>query len=90
MKTLSVDEASSNLARWLQLALAGEEIGIRTGGAIVALRPAGLLTETEAQPAPREALRLLQRDARLTVSAAEDYLRELREERLADDDRRPE
>lgn len=88
MKTLSIDEASSNLARWLQLALAGEEIGILSGGAIVALRPAGSVAEPQGQP-PREALRLLQRDARLAASKAADYLHELREERLAAEDRRP-
>jgi len=89
MRTLSIDEASGNLARWLHLALAGEDIGICTGSAVVALRPTGTVPERQGQPAPREALRLLQRDARLTVSRAEDYMRELREERLAAEDRRP-
>jgi hypothetical protein len=37
----------------------------------------------------REALRRLQEDARLTPQQAEAYLRELREERLAVENRRP-
>jgi hypothetical protein len=37
----------------------------------------------------RVALRRLQQDARLTAAAAESYLLEVREERLAAEDRRP-
>ena len=38
---------------------------------------------------PCEALRLLQEERRMTPQQAERYLRELREERLAAEDRRP-
>jgi hypothetical protein len=49
MKTLTVDEAVAGLGKWLELALAGEQIQIRKGDAIVELRPAGaaLRQETE-------------------------------------------
>jgi hypothetical protein len=91
MRTLTVDEASIRLGKWLELALAGEEIQIRKGDALVELRPAAA-----AQPAlaknvlqPREALQRLQQDARITPAAAENYLRQVREERLAVEARRP-
>lgn len=85
MKTLTISEATSNLASWLQQAIAGEEIGIRSGNAVVVLRPLpasanGLETE---QVSPREALRRLQQEARLTPAQAERYLNEVRAERLA-------
>jgi hypothetical protein len=91
MKTLTIEEAVAGLGRWLDLALAGEQIQIRKGDAVVELRPTQL-----AQPAaeketlaPREALRRLQQEARLTPKQAEAYLREVREERLACEDRLP-
>ncbi len=90
MKTLTVEEATSGLGRLVELALAGEQIQIRKGSGVVELRP------TQAAPAtvtenlePREALRQLQESARLTPQQAEAYLQELREERLAAENRRP-
>jgi len=90
MKTLTVEEAGAGLARWVERALAGEQIRIRKGDAVVELRPAypdrpvgsGQLTA-------RDALRQLQKEARLKPEHAERYLRELREEHLAAEDRRP-
>jgi antitoxin (DNA-binding transcriptional repressor) of toxin-antitoxin stability system len=90
MKTLTVEEACAGLAGWVDRALAGEQIQIRKGDAVVELRPTqpghsvgvGQLTA-------REALRHLQEEARLQPEQAEQYLRELREERLAAEDRRP-
>ena len=90
MRTLTVDEAMAGLGQWLELALAGEEIQIRKGDAIVELRPAAAARPAPAKDSlsPREALRRLQQDAHLTAAAAEGYLREVREERLAGEDRR--
>jgi len=90
MKTLTVEEAVAGLGRWVERALAGEQIQIRQGDAAVELRPArpGHPAGTELLP-PREALRRLQEDARLQPEQAEQYLREVREERLAAEDRRP-
>ena len=89
MKTLTISEASSNLAGWLQQAVAGEEIGIRSGDTLVVLRPlAGVAPGPGSGPlSPREALRHLQEDARLTPAQAESYLNEVRTERLANEDR---
>ncbi|MGO8699271.1 MAG: hypothetical protein ACLQVY_16315 [Limisphaerales bacterium] len=78
------------MAKTTELALAGEQIRIRKGSGIVELRPT-----QAAKPAvnetltPREALRLLQEDARMTPQQAERYRRELREERLAAESRQP-
>ena len=85
MKTLSIHEASSDLATVLKQAIAGEEIGIRSDDSIVALRPLSITArEPDAEPLlPREALRRLQADARLTPAQAESYLDEVRAERLA-------
>ncbi|MEO8426174.1 MAG: hypothetical protein ABI651_03595 [Verrucomicrobiota bacterium] len=85
MKTISISEAASNLAGWLKQVLAGEEIGIRTGNMVVLLRPQPAASnEQEAeQLSPREALRRLQQDARLTPVQAESYLDEVHAERLA-------
>jgi hypothetical protein len=88
MKTQTVEEAMAGLGRWLDRALAGEQIQIRKGDAVVELRPT-LPTQsaaTETLP-PREALLRLQEDARLRPEEAERYLREVREERLAAEDR---
>ena len=89
MKTLTISEATSNLAGWLQQAIAGEEIGIRSGDAVVVLRPLSAAANgSEAERvSPREALRCLQQDARLTPAQAESYLNEVRTERLAAEDR---
>lgn len=89
MKTLTISEATSNLAAWLQQVIAGEEIGIRSGDAVVVLRPLPASTtglELE-QVSPHEALRRLRQDARLTPAQAETYLNEARAERLAAEDR---
>ena len=89
MKTLTVEEAVAGLGRWLDRALAGEQIQIRKGDAVVELRPTqpAQSSATEAL-SPREALRRLQEDARLKPEDAERYLREVREERLSAEDRR--
>ena len=83
MKTLSISEAARDLANWLKQAVAGEEIGIRSDNTVVALRP---LPSDGSAPAeslsPREALRRLQQDARLTPAQAENYLQEVHAERL--------
>ena len=39
MKTLTVEEAVAGLGGWLERALAGEQIQIRKGDAVVELRP---------------------------------------------------
>jgi antitoxin (DNA-binding transcriptional repressor) of toxin-antitoxin stability system len=88
MKTLTVEEAVAGLGRWLDRALAGEQIQIRKGDAVVELRPTQLTQSAAAEAlAPREALRRLQEDARLRPEEAERYLREVHEERLAVEDR---
>jgi hypothetical protein len=84
VKTLTVEEATVGLGRWVELALAGEQIQIRKGCGVVELRPAPpAQTVVDENLTPREALRLLQQDARTTPQQAERYLCELREERLA-------
>jgi len=90
MKTLTVEEATPGLGHLVELALAGEQIQIRKGSGVVELRPA-LPTQTAADECltAREALRRLQEDAHMTPQQAEGYLRELREERLAGESRRP-
>ena len=90
MKTLTVEEAVAGLGRWVERALAGEQIQIRKGDAVVELRPMQPAQSAVIEAlSPREALRRLQEDARLSPEEAERYLRELREERLATEDRRP-
>ena len=84
MKTLTVDEAVKGLGHWVELAVAGEQILIRKGDAVVELRPA---QSAVAKQNPREALRSLQQNAHLTMEQANAYLREVHEERLAADDR---
>jgi len=84
MRTLTVEEAGAGLGRWVERALAGERIQIRQGDAVVELRPTQLTTDAATEPLPpREALRRLQQEARLTPAQANLYLREVREERLA-------
>lgn len=88
MKTLTMEEAVSGLGHWVELALAGEKIQIRRGSAIVELRPAETPeTALREQSSSREALRQLQQEARLSGADAEACLRDLREERLAAEDR---
>lgn len=90
MKTLTIEEAGAGLARWVERALAGEQIQIRKGDAVVELRPTHPdLARRAEQLTPREALRQLQAEARLKPQQAERYLREVREERMAAEDRRP-
>lgn len=79
MATVTVEEAASSLGRILDRALAGEQILIRKGDAVVELHPA---RPAAAEPLPpREALRRLQVGARLSPVEAEQYLREVSEER---------
>jgi antitoxin (DNA-binding transcriptional repressor) of toxin-antitoxin stability system len=81
MKTLTVSEAAGNLAGWLKLAVAGEDIAIRSDDRIVMLRP--VAADDAVEPlSPREALRILQQNASLTTEQADEYLNEVRAERL--------
>jgi hypothetical protein len=88
MRTLTVEEAVTSLDQWLELALAGEDIRIRKGDGEVELRPVHPATSAESL-SPREALRSLQRDARLTPDQVGAYLREVAQERLAAEDHWP-
>ena len=91
MKTLTVQEASQNLGRWLRRAMGGEQIAIHEGACAVLLQPLPAPPESPESErlSPREALRLMQEESSLTPEQAEQYLREVREERLAAEDRRP-
>jgi antitoxin (DNA-binding transcriptional repressor) of toxin-antitoxin stability system len=91
MSTLSLEEAVSSLGRWLELAIAGEDICIRKGDAVVKLRPvpASGPPSSNERLSPREALRRLQAEARLTPDQAQQYLNEAHDERLAAEARRP-
>jgi hypothetical protein len=75
----------------LKLAIAGEDIRIRIVDAVVELRPAGAsgTSSSNERLSPREALRLLQTEARLTSGQAQQYLNEVHDERLAAKARRP-
>ena len=88
VRTLTVEEAMTGLGKWLELAVAGEGIRIRKGDAVVELRPVSP-KDGKRHISPREALRQLQAEARLTPEQAQDYFKELREERLAAETRRP-
>jgi len=89
VKTLSVREAASDLATWLKRAIAGEDIAIRRGKAVVALHPIRpAKREGNGRLTPIEALRRLQQDARLTAADAASYLAEVKAERLAGGTRR--
>ena len=91
MRTLSLEEAVSGLGRWLELAIAGEDIRIRKGDAVVELRPVAASGPSSSNEplSPREALRCLQAEARLTPDQAQQYLNEVYDERLAAEARRP-
>jgi antitoxin (DNA-binding transcriptional repressor) of toxin-antitoxin stability system len=86
MKTLTVQEASQNLGRWLRRAIGGEQIAIHEGECVVLLQPLPTPPDQSAAErlTAREALRRLQSQPRLTAAQAEDYLGEVRAERLAD------
>ena len=91
MRTLSLEEAVTGLGRWLELAIAGEDIRIRKGDAVVELRPvpASGPPSSNEPLSTREALRRLQAEARLTPDQAQQYLNEVHDERLAAEARRP-
>lgn len=91
MKTLTVQEASQNLSRWLRRAMGGEQIAIHEGACAVLLQPLPVPPESPASErlSPREALRLMQEESRLTPDQAEQYVLDVREERLAAEARRP-
>ena len=90
MKTLTVEEATTGLGQLVELALAGEQIQIRKGNGVVELRPAAAIQPTvNKELKPREALKSLQGEGRLTAEQAEQYLREIRDERAASDGRYP-
>ena len=91
MRTLSLEEAVSGLGRWLERAIAGEDIRIRKGDAVVELRPVAASgpPPSNERLSPREALRSLQAEARLTPDQAQQYLNEVYDERLAAEARRP-
>jgi len=87
---LTVEEATPGLDRLVELALAGEQIRIRKGNGIVELRPSqNAPTAGDEALSPREALRRLQEDGRLTPPDAQRYLNEVQEERLAAEKWRP-
>jgi hypothetical protein len=90
MRTLSLEKAVSGLGRWLELAIAGEDIRIRKGDTVVELRPvpASGPPSSNERLSPREALRRLQAEARLTPDQAQQYLNEVHDERLAGEARR--
>lgn len=91
MRTLTLEEAMTGLGRWLELAIAGEDIRIRKGDVVVELRPIAMSgpPPSDERLSPREALRRLQADARLTPEQASQYLNEVHDERLATEARRP-
>ncbi len=69
----------------------GEDIRIRNGDMVVELRPvapSARVSSTEPL-APRKALQRLQAEARLTLGQAEQYLKEVHDERLAAEAHRP-
>jgi antitoxin (DNA-binding transcriptional repressor) of toxin-antitoxin stability system len=91
MRTLTVEEAGAGLGSWVERALAGEQIQIRRGDGVVELRPTKPAAAHEAEPLPpREALRRLQGETRLSAEQAARYLQAVREERLFAEDRREE
>jgi antitoxin (DNA-binding transcriptional repressor) of toxin-antitoxin stability system len=83
MKTLTVEEASRSLSDWLRRAASGEQIAIHEGDCTVLLQPLPASSASERMTAS-VALHRLQSQARLTAAQAEDYLREVRAERVTD------
>ena len=75
----------------MELAIAGEDIRIRKGDAVVELRPVGAAGPPSSNEhlSPREALRCLQAEGRLTPDKAKQYINEVNDERLAAEARRP-
>jgi antitoxin (DNA-binding transcriptional repressor) of toxin-antitoxin stability system len=73
MKTLTVQEASADLSRWLRQAMRGEQIAIHEGACAVLLQPLPAPPESQASErlSPREALRLMQEESCLTPQQAE-------------------
>jgi antitoxin (DNA-binding transcriptional repressor) of toxin-antitoxin stability system len=89
MKTLTVQEASESLSDWLRRAASGEQIAIAEGSWVVLLQPLSVPQDSPGseRATAREALRRLQSGSRLTASEADNYLRDVRAERLADGER---
>lgn len=90
MTTLTVQEASKSLSEWLNRAVNGETIVISNGGRTVLLQP---ISPSSYKPlskkmSPREAWRLMQEESSISAEDAENYMRAVREERLASEDRR--
>ena len=84
-----MQEASQTLGRWLRRAIGGAQTAIHEGACVVRLQPLPTPPESPASErlTAREALRRLQTQLRLTAARAEDYLREVRAERLTDGER---
>src|ERR1017187_1865885 len=79
MKTLSVTDARQNLTRWLQAAMAGEDVGILCGNQVVALRPVQVYSEDYALQEYGLAKKELTRAAkRMDAELAADKKRRLR------------
>ena len=78
---MTVQEASRNLSELVHCAVAGEEITIQDATCTVLLQPVAAPASDHGQR--REALRQLQAQSRLTSALAENYLREVKAERLA-------
>lgn len=59
MKTLTITEAKKNLGKWLNAAVAGEEVGIISGATVIALHPVEIEAKPwhETMPVDREYLR---------------------------------
>jgi antitoxin (DNA-binding transcriptional repressor) of toxin-antitoxin stability system len=86
MTTLTVEEASQNLSGWLLRAMNGEEIAIHEGTSVVLLQPFSTPAKSRSleRLGPHEALKRLQFESRLTAAQAEEYVRDIRDERMAD------
>ena len=88
---MGLEEVVRRLGRWLELAIAGEDIRIQKGDAVVKLRPVSASEPSSSNEhlSPREVLRRLQMEARLTPDRAQLYRNEMHDERLAAAARRP-
>lgn len=83
-EALTIEEAWAGLDRWEERALAGEEIQIGQGDAVLELRAMQPTQSAVREPiSPCDALRLMLEESLLTSEQAGQYLREVREERLA-------